>query len=307
MKVMIAGGSGLVGRALTQELLDNGHTVYVLTRHPQKNEDSLPERVHLVAWDGKSTEGWEGYVNEVDAIVNLAGAPLNGRGPFDIWLTNERKEQLINSRLDTTNALIEGIREAEKRPTVYVQASAIGYYGPSGDEKIHEDSEAGDDYLAWVQVQTERASAEVKALGLRRVVIRTGLVLDEDEGAFQYFKLQFALFAGGRMGSGEQYYSWIHIEDEAAAIRLLLGREDASGVYNLTSPNPVKNKEFAKVLGQVMKRPSFFVIPAFLLRMVLGEISTVVLDGQRVMPKRLTELGFEFKYPDLREALKDVA
>ena len=306
MKVLIAGGSGLIGQALTKELIENDHEVYILSRTSKKFDDSN-DRIRMIMWDARTTDGWGKIVNEVDAIVNLAGTPLNGDGPLDIWLTKKRRIQLLTSRLDSTKALLAGVRESEKKPRVFIQASAIGYYGPRGDEQIYEMEPPGDNFLSDVQVQAERASEEAHSLGMRRIIIRTGLVLDKNEGAFQYFKLQFSLFVGGKMGSGKQYYSWIHIKDEAAAIRFLLEVDDAEGPYNLTAPNPVTNKEFAKTLGRTMRRPSFFPLPEFIMRAVLGEISTVVLDGQRVIPARLQELGFEFQYPDLFEALESVA
>jgi uncharacterized protein (TIGR01777 family) len=305
MNVMIAGGSGLIGRALTKELLEHGHQVWILSRKPDL-VNGLQDSVKVIGWDGKTTQGWGQVVNKVDVIVNLAGSPLNGNGPLDIWLTKKRRELLLKSRLDSTRALLNGVREASEKPSKFIQASAVGIYGPRGDELIDESNQPGTDFLADVQVQSERASEEASKLGMRRIVIRTGLVLDKDEGAFQYFKLQFSLFAGGRMGSGEQYYSWIHIQDEAAAIRFLLENENAEDVYNLTAPNPVRNYEFSKTLGDVMGRPSLFIIPGFLLRLVLGEISAVVLDGQRVLPKRLEELGYKFQYESIRDALADV-
>jgi len=305
VKVLIAGGKGLIGRALSADLVQHGHEVYVLSRSPQSPVNS-PIGVKMITWDGKTTSGWADVLNQVDAVVNLAGAPLDGKNVLDIWLTEKRKKQLVSSRLDTSRALIEGIRLAENKPKVYVQGSAVGYYGFSGDEFIDESSNAGNDYFAEVQISNEQASEEVKSLGLRRVIIRTGLVLDRKDGSFQYFKFQTALFVGGRMGSGEQYYSWIHVKDEAAAIRFLIEHEEASGPFNLTAPNPVKNKVFARVVAQVMRRPSFFVIPAFLMRLVLGEVSAIILKGNRVVPSRLQELGFEFQYPKLKEALEDI-
>ena len=305
MEILIAGGSGLIGQAVTDKLIKNGHRVWILTRNPA-NLQNDGDFVRYVLWDGKTPAGWGKIVNDMDAIVNLAGAPLNGEGPFDIWLTNKRKKLLLESRLDTTKALLDAVAEAETRPSVFLQGSAIGYYGPRGSEVIDESGSAGNDFLASVQIQAEQASERAVELGLRRIVVRTGLVLDKKEGALQYFKFQTALFAGGRMGNGKQYYSWVHIDDEAKAICFLLEHKDAAGIFNLTAPNPVTNQVFAKTIARVMRRPSFFIVPNFLLKLVLGEISTVILDGQRVLPEKLQALGYEFSYPELEQALADV-
>jgi uncharacterized protein (TIGR01777 family) len=305
MKILITGGTGLIGRELSKQLIENGHAVYVLSRNPNKAHE-LHDSVIMLAWDGKTVGAWGDYVNEIDVIVNLAGAPLNGKGPLDIWLTQKRKHELVQSRVNATNALLDCVEKADRKPLLFVQASAIGYYGPRGDELILESEPAGNDFLASVQVQSEKVSERALELGMRRIVVRTGLVLAKNEGALQYFKLQHALFAGGRIGSGKQYYSWIHLQDEAAAIRYLIEQDDASGIFNFTSPNPATNKEFSKTLGRVMNRPTFFVIPEFLIRLVLGEIADVIVEGQRVIPDQLQKFGFEFQYPELYEALEDV-
>jgi uncharacterized protein (TIGR01777 family) len=268
--------------------------------------EPLDKGVMIIGWDGKSPDGWGNVVNQIDAVVNLAGTPLDGDGIFDIWLTEKRKKSIITSREDTTNALIQAIQEAEEKPDVYVQASAVGYYGFSEEEIIDESAPPGEDFFSVVQQRHEENTEILESMGIRRVLIRTGLVLDKDEGSLQYFLLQFRLFAGGRLGSGDQYYSWIHIKDEAAAIRKLLEDERAVGPFNLTAPNPEKNKDFAKILGKVMRRPSFFVVPAFLLKLVLGEVAAIVLQGQRVVPKKLQDLGYDFQYPVLEEALRNV-
>lgn len=305
MNILISGGSGLIGSALTKELAKDRHRVSILSRSPEKVRD-VPQNVQVLGWDGKTAAGWGNIIGEIDAVINLAGSPLNGNGPLDMWLTRKRKKELLESRLNASHALIEGIRITENKPKIFIQASAVGYYGPLGNEIVDESQPAGEDTLAQVQYQSEKSTQVLDEMGIRRVIIRTGLVLAKNADALSYFKLQFSLFAGGRIGSGEQYYSWIHINDEVKAIKFLIENKAAVGPFNLVSPNPVMNKEFAKTLGKVMKRPSFFVIPAFLMRLVLGEVSTVVLDGQRLSPKKLESLGFTFQYPELLEALEDV-
>jgi uncharacterized protein (TIGR01777 family) len=305
MNILISGGTGLIGGALSKELLSHGHSVFILSR--SRDLVTNPnENIQVLTWDGKRVTGWADVLDQIDAVVNLAGAPLNGNGPLDIWLTKKRKKKLINSRLDSTNALVEGIQRAKNKPKVFVQASAVGYYGARGDEWIDETHPSGNDFLAQVQVSSEQSTDILESMGIRRVIIRTGLVFAKQDSSLEYFKLQFSLFAGGRMGSGNQYYSWIHLQDEVDAIRFLLMHDHASGVFNLCSPNPERNKDFSKILGKVMQRPSFFVIPGFLLKMILGEISNVVLDGQRVSTKKLESIGYTFKYPNLIDALEDV-
>jgi uncharacterized protein (TIGR01777 family) len=187
-----------------------------------------------------------------------------------------------------------------------VQASAIGYYGPHGDEVLDETAPPGNDFLAGVVAEWEASTAPVEQLGVRRVITRTGLILAKKDAPFAMVLLPFKFFVGGPFGSGRQYWSWIHLEDEIRAIRFLIAAEAAAGPYNLTSPNPDTNRELSRAVGRVMRRPSFLGIPAFATRLVAGETATVVLDGQRVVPKRLLELGFEFKYPLLEGALRNI-
>ena len=305
MKILIAGGTGLIGSALVKKLVSNGHSVFVLSRNPEKMTITS-ENVIPLKWDAKTSKGWGENIESMDAVVNLAGYPLNGVHPLDIWLTKKRRVQLLSSRLDAAKALVDWMKKVEKKPKVFIQASAIGFYGPQGDQVISETHPPGTDFLAQVLAKAEDSTEIIETLGVRRVMIRTGLVFSSKGGSLEYFKLQFRLFAGGKMGSGGQYYSWIHIDDEVAAIQYLIDNEEAHGAFNLTAPYAVTNQELAKTLGRVMRRPSLFIIPGFALRLVLGEISTVVLDGQRCTSKKLEALGFSFKFPQLEPALKDV-
>jgi uncharacterized protein (TIGR01777 family) len=305
MKIIITGGSGLIGRRLTKNLTQNGHEVVILSRTPSKLS-ALPSGASVVQWDAKSSTGWEDEAEKADAIVNFAGANLAGEGFFPTRWSEDRKRLLYDSRINSGNAVVEAVTKAETKPKVVIQASAIGYYGPRGDEKITEESSPGSDYLARICVDWESSSEEVEKFGVRRVVIRSGIYLTPDDGALMRLLLPFKLFAGGPFGDGQQWYSWIHPTDEVEAIRFLIEHPDASGVFNLTSPNPEKNRDFAKILGRVMKRPSFMPVPGFALKTLFGEVTTVVLDGQRVLPERLQELGFSFKFPNLESALQDL-
>ncbi len=300
MRAIITGGSGLIGRALCQELIDHGHEVAVLSRNTSKPE-GLPSEVQVVEWDAATAKGWGELVNETDAVINLAGESLaDGR-----W-TDARKRRIMQSRVNAGQAVLEAISAASTRPKVLVQSSAVGYYGPRTDEVLDEDAGPGSDYLARVCFDWEASTAPVERMGVRRAVIRTGIVLSAEGGALPKILLPFRLFAGGPMGNGRQYWPWIHIRDEVRAIRFLMENENASGPFNLTAPHPLTNKEFASAVGQVMGRPSWLPAPAFALKLALGEMSTVLLDGQRAMPQRLQELGFAFDFTTLDAALKDL-
>ena len=305
VRIIIAGGSGLIGRALTASLVHDEHEVIILSRSPENVRD-LPKGARAVGWDGKTAAGWGKLVEQTDAIVNLAGESIAGEGFVPSRWTEERKQRIRQSRVDAGKAMVAAVTAASNKPEVLIQSSAIGYYGPHADEIIDEDFPAGDDYLARVCVDWEAASAAVEDQGVRRVIIRTGLVLTAQGGIFTRLQLPFKLFVGGPMGSGNQYYSWIHRQDEIAAIRFLIVTKEAQGAFNMAAPNPVTSREFARMLGRVMGRPSAIPVPGFAMKMALGEVAMTALEGQRVIPKRLLELGFEFKYPDLEEALLEL-
>jgi uncharacterized protein (TIGR01777 family) len=194
----------------------------------------------------------------------------------------------------------------ENKPGALLQASAIGYYGPRGDEIVTEDSSPGDDFLAKVCIDWEDGTAAVDDLGVRRVITRTGLVLTEEGGALERLKLPYKLFGGMYFGNGRQWWSWIHIDDTIRALKFLLENETAEGPYNLTSPNPARNRQFGKALGKAMNRPSYMPVPDFAMKLLVGDVATVVVDGQRVMPERLQALGFDFKFPELEPAMLDI-
>ena len=301
MHIIITGGSGLIGRALTTSLLHDQHRVTVLSRHPSKVADRLPAQTNIVGWDARTAKGWGHQVEAADAIVNLAGESI-AAWPW----TAAKRRRIRQSRVDIGQAVVEAFTAAKKRPRVLVQASGVGYYGPRGEDIVHEDATSGKDFLARVAVDWEAATAPVEALGVRRVVIRTGAVLSREGGALPRLSLPFRLFVGGPLGNGRQRVPWIHIADEIAAIRFLLTHEEAEGPFNLTAPHPPTNAVFSKVLGRVMRRPAWVRVPAFAVRLVLGEMSTIVLRGQRAEPERLLSLGYRFKYPALETALKSL-
>lgn len=299
MKVIITGGSGLIGRALTASLAQAGHEVIVLSRKPEAVKN-LPAGARAEKWDGQSAQGWSQWIDSNTAIVNLAGATISER-----W-TDTHKQAIRESRLNAGRAIVAAVKAAAEKPSVVVQSSAVGYYGPRGSEEIDEDASAGRDFLASVAQDWEGSTAELEQLGVRRVIVRTGVVLDKRGGALPLMALPVKLFVGGPLGGGQQYLPWIHLDDEVAAIRFLIENSTAKGVYNLSAPQPVTNAEFVKVLGKVLGRPTFMPAPGFALKVVLGEMSTLVLDGQRQMPKRLLAAGFKFQYGDAASALRAI-
>lgn len=300
MRVIITGGTGLIGRALTANLVDR-YEVVILSRDPQAQRADLPPGARLVGWDAKSAAGWGHLADGAFAIINLAGAGIaDGR-----W-TAARKALIVNSRVQAGQAVVEAVHAAAVKPQVVVQASAVGYYGPRSDEFLNEASAPGSDWTAGVVKAWEPATAEVEALDVRRVVARIGVVLSKEGGALPKLLLPFKFFAGGPLGSGEQWISWIHLDDVVRAIRFLMENPQASGPYNLSAPTPVTNRVMVNKIGLVLERPALVPAPALALKLALGEMSSVVLDGQRVLPQRLTAEGFAFRFSDVETALRDL-
>lgn len=305
MNVLIAGGTGLIGQALAKTLISNGDQIVILTRNLERVEN-ISSSIEYLKWDGLSINGWANVINDIDAVVNLAGVPISGNNPLKMRWSQNKKAILRASRLNAGKALVDAIKLADKKPKVFVQSSAIGYYGPLDDRVVDESNPGGADFLAKLSREWEASTIEVEKFGVRQVVIRTGLVLAGEGGIFPLLKLQYLLCAGGRMGSGKQYYSWIHILDEVEAIRFLLENDNTQGVFNLTAPNPVSNIEFSKTLGKSLGRPAILPMPAFAMRIFLGEVADLTLTGQRVIPKKLLEAGYQFKYPILGEAIRNL-
>ncbi len=300
MRVVITGGSGLIGSALARELGGAGQDVVVLTRDAGK-AGTLPAGVRAAQWDGKTAAGWGSLVDGDTVLVHLAGESIaSGR-----W-TEDRKRRIRDSRVGSGKAVLQAIREAAAKPRALLQGSAVGYYGPHGDEVIREDAAPGDDFLAGVCKEWEASTAEAEALGVRRAILRTGVVLAREGGALPKMTLPFKMMAGGPLGNGRQWLPWIHLADEVGAIRFLAESSEARGPFNLTAPNPVTNRELAGILASVLHRPGFMPAPGFALRLALGEMADMLLNGQRVVPSRLQELGYRFKYPDAEPALRSL-
>lgn len=295
MNIMIAGGSGFLGSALARSFLEDGHKVFILTRGASAHPGA-----QAIQWDAKTTKGWGHFVNEMDVIIHLAGRSLSS------WpWTSATKQDFIDSRVDPGRALAQAILEATRRPKIFVQASGINHYGLRGDP-ADESTPPADDFLAQVTVHWESATQSVEALGVRRIVARTAPVLDKKDGLLSLIALPVKLFAGGPIGSGKFSMPWIHINDWVGAIRYLIADENARGAYNLIAPVPTSNADFNRALAEVLHRPYWFPTPAFLLRILLGEMSVLVVEGRYAKPKRLIESGFKFQFEGPREALTDL-
>jgi uncharacterized protein (TIGR01777 family) len=308
MRAIITGGTGLIGRALTAELAAHGYEVVILSRNPER-AGGPPAGARLVAWDGRTAAGWGGEVEAADVVVNLAGESIAGESLpailFRRW-TADQKQRLLESRVNAGRAVVEAIQAALRKPRLLIQSSAVGYYGARRSEELGEGAASGDDALARICVDWEASTLAAETQGVRRVIIRTGVVLSPAGGVLPLVLLPFRLFMGGRLGSGRQWFPWIHIADEVAAIRFLLETPGAQGAYNLTAPRAVGNAEVSRVIGRVMRRPSLVPVPEFLLRLVLGEKASIVLEGQRPAPRRLLELGYAFRFPEFEGAVRDL-
>ena len=298
MRVVITGATGFIGRALCKALYKD-YEVIALSRDASRAAKSIGEMAEVIEWDGRTTGSWFKQANGALAIINLAGENVaSGR-----W-NESKKAGILHSRLDSTKAVLEVIKQVDKKPAVVIQASAIGWYGPRQDEQLDENSIPGKGFLANVCRRTESSAEEIEDLGVRCAVIRTGVVLGRNGGAFAKLVKPFRFFLGGYLGNGRQWFSWIHLEDEVAAIKFLLENEHLKGVFNLTAPQPVTMKEFCKILGKVLHRPARLNVPAFAARLAFGEMANeMLLSGQKVLPKRLLNTGFNFKYTTVEQAL----
>ncbi len=293
MKILIAGGSGFIGRALVDSLTVD-HQVFILTRRPPKLENQIQ-------WDGRSVTGWGEQINEMEAVINLTGFSLT-HWPW----TRSMKRRFLESRVQPGLALASAIKEATHRPRLFIQASGINYYGLHTDIVADESTPHADDFLAQLTVQWEAATKPVEEMGVRRVVLRQAVVLAERGGIFPLMALPARLFAGGPIGDGKQAVPWVHIADVIGVIRYLMDREDAGGIYNLIAPTPTSNADFMCAVAKALRRPYWLPTPSFALQMVLGEMSVLVTEGRYVQPKRLIELGYEFKFQNIDAALSDL-
>jgi uncharacterized protein (TIGR01777 family) len=297
MKVLIAGGTGFMGRHLIESLTADSHQVWVLSRNPNRTIKGA----QVVKWDGKTTIGWGQLMEEMDAVVNLSGLSLYA------WpWTKRKKQRFLDSRIEPGHALATAIKEATHHPDVFVQISGINHYGLHWEGIADESTPLGDDYLAQLTVAWENATKPVEELGVRRVVCRTAVVLANDAVLMWLMALPVRLFLGGSFGSGKQALPWIHIDDQVGAIRFLMENPKASGPYNLIAPQPTSNAEFMRTLAKVLRRPYWFPYPKFLMYMALGEMSVLITEGRFSKTERLFEIGYNIHFSELENALRDI-
>ena len=299
MKILMTGGTGFVGTQLTSRLLREDHEITILTRLRKESKRGIPSASYLQS-DPNQKGNWQSAINDHDVIINLAGASI-----FSRW-TEETKRAIGESRILTTRNLVEGIDPKRAKSMTLFSTSAVGYYGFHGDEELTEDSPPGDDFLARMAVEWEAEALKAREKGSRVVITRFGIVLAKGGGALSQMVPLFRKFIGGPIGSGRQWFSWIHMEDLTEAFVFLMRRPEISGPVNLCSPNPVRNRDLAKALGKALKRPSSIPAPGFMIKLILGEFGSVILEGQRVIPRRLLESGFVFNYPEVGKALQNI-
>jgi uncharacterized protein (TIGR01777 family) len=299
MKILMTGGTGFVGKQLTSRLIQEGNEVTILTRS-LKESGQLPKGISYLQGDPTQKGPWQEAIPAHDVIINLAGASI-----FSKW-SDEYKKLIRDSRVFTTRNIIEGIPSKFERGISLFSTSAVGYYGFHGDEELDEESLPGNDFLARLAIEWEAEALKAREKGARVVITRFGIVLGEKGGALGQMIPLFKKFIGGPIGSGQQWFSWVHIKDLAEAFAFLIKHPEIAGPVNICSPNPVKNKDLAKALGRALHRPSFMPAPAFMIKLVLGEFGSVILQGQRVVPGRLLKKGFTFQYPDIDKALQSI-
>ena len=297
MRIIITGGTGLLGNALAMDLTRDGHEVIIPSRNPGRMP-TPPQGIRLVQWDGRTSQGWGNLADGADAVVNLAGENLSaGR-----W-TAARKQRILDSRANAGKAVTEAVEAATNKPKILIQASAVGYYGIHKPDNLTEAAPPGDDFLARVCQTWEASTLPVESMSVRRCVIRAGVYLSPKAGVLRRFLFPFRLFVGGPLGSGKQWLPWVHLQDAAGAIRFMIDNPACNGVYNLVAPQQVTNHQFVKILGKVMHRPSVMPMPAFALRVLFGEMSIIVLEGQNLSVEKLLKAGFTFQFPNLEPAL----
>ncbi len=301
MKIAVTGATGFIGGALCNELAKE-HNVIAMTRRPEKGAALFEKKVDVIKWNPERMDGWERRLEGTDAIVNLAGTNLaSGR-----W-SEKLKGEILNSRINSSRILLEAVKETEAKPRTFIIASAIGFYGSRGDEEIDEESDNGQGFLAEVCRKNESIIKEFEDLDIRTIVIRTGVVLDSSGGALPKMAMPFRFYIGGYWGGGRQWVSWISLADEVSAIRYLIENYKFKGVFNLTSPEPERNREFFEILAGRLNKPCGVAMPGFLLKLMFGQMAEeLFLASQRVYPRKLLAGGFKFKNTGLKNALETI-
>lgn len=295
MKILITGASGLVGKELQKSFAEKGYEMLLASRSEPKDDKHIQWTIEEGFAEPERLEG-------IDVVVHLAGENVSG----GIRWTDEKKKAIRDSRVLGTRNVVDAISKLKKKPHTFIASSAIGFYGERGDEEVTESSAAGDNFLAGVCKEWEAESRRAEDAGIRTVLLRTGIVLSKDGGALGTMLTPFKLGVGGVVGSGKQWMSWISMDDEIAIINFAIENENIRGAVNAVAPNPVTNEEFTKTLGEVLYRPTFIPLPEFAVSMIFGEMGdALLLASTKVLPKRLEDAGFEFKFPNLKEAVED--
>jgi len=297
MKLVITGATGLIGSALIDRLWNQFHSLVLLSRRPP-TEIGVAKK-EWFAWTPGASGEWEKTIDGADGVINLAGEPIAGKR----W-SDAQKQKLRLSRIDSTRSLVSAIAKAQNKPKFLLNASAVGYYGPHGDETITESTPPGSDFLARLCADWEAEAKKAEAHGIRVAIVRTGIVLARGQGALKKMVPPFKMYLGGPLGSGNQWMPWIHIEDEIGLLVFLMENENARGAFNATAPNPVTMEEFARALGQALNRPSWVSVPPSVLALMVGEMADVLLAGQRAVPEAALKLGYVFKNPTIVGALE---
>jgi len=300
MNIVLTGATGFIGRSLTEALIKRGDELMILTRSSAR-KISEHSNIRYVIWNPRDQTSVVKEIDGSDAVINLAGESIVGKR----W-TQGQKGKILQSRVSATQIIANSVKKASKRPHVLINASAVGYYGPHGNESLTEDAKAGNDFLADLCKAWEAHAVRVEDFDVRVVRLRIGIVLDKNGGALKLMLLPFKMFIGGWLGGGNQWMSWIVLEDLIRLIIFCLDNQAARGAINAVAPQAATNKAFSLVLAQVLKRPCLMPVPSFALKILMGEVSEMLLTGQRVIPKKAQELGFSFRYPEIRNALETI-
>jgi len=300
-KIIVTGATGLIGRKLCSKLLDQGNEITIFTRNPEAAKKVMRGVKKYVKWNYNYPEEWKDYLNEADSVIHLAGTNLGAKR----W-NNKFKKELFNSRIESTRQLVNTIKNCENKPKSFITASAVGFYGDRADEVLIEKSNTGKDFLSNLCSEWEKEAEKIEDQNVRRVSLRIGLVLSNEGGALKKLLTPFKLFLGGPLGNGKQWFPWIHIEDLINIFIHTIETESLQGPLNIASPGIVRMNDFATSLGKVLQRPSIFQVPKFILNIAVGEFANAIVSGQKVSVTKLLNSGYEFKFENLEDALRDL-